>query len=133
MKYIIFILLLLPLSALSQDTIHIPGPAAKAIVQQLVSCDSVKAIHELTKEQLTITEKKVDIQDNIISSYQEKTNFYKQMINNEQEKFQIQNKCTEELRKELRKLKISTKIYKTGFWAGLFVGTIGYIYIAKPF
>ena len=133
MKKLLFTLLILPLSALSQDTLHIPAPAAKAIVQQLVSCDSVKAIHELTKEQLTFTEKKVEVQDSMISGYQEKMRMYKEMLYNEQEKFEVQNKWTEELRKDVRNLRITNKIYKTGFWAGLFIGTIGYIYLAKPF
>jgi hypothetical protein len=133
MKKLLLAILLLPMIAISQDTLHIPAPAAKAMVQQLVSCDSVKAIHELTKEQLTFTEKKVEVQDSMISGYHEKMRMYKEMLYNEQEKFEVQNKWTDELRKDVRNLRISNKIYKTGFWAGLFIGTIGYIYLAKPF
>ena len=133
MKYLLLILLLLPLSAYSQDTLHIPAPAAKAIVQELVGCDSVKAIHELTKEHLTVVEKKNAVQDSMISGYQEKMRMYREILYNEQEKFEVQNKWVEDLRKDVRNLKITNKIYKTGFWAGLFLGTIGYIYLAKPF
>jgi hypothetical protein len=105
MKKILFILLLIPITAISQDTLHIPAPAAKAMVQQLVSCDSVKAIHELTKEQLTFTEKKVEVQDSIISGYQEKTKMYKDMLNNEQQKFKVQELWVDDLRKDNRRLK----------------------------
>ncbi len=133
MKKLIFILLISPLKLIAQDTIHIPAPAAKAIVQELVGCDSVKAIHELTKEQLTVLEKKTEIQDSAISGYKERMRMYKEMLYNEQEKFDVQNKWVDDLKKDVRKLRISNKIYKTGFWAGLFIGTIGYIYLAKPF
>ena len=131
MKILLLILFFFPLSVLSQDTIHIPYPAAKAIVQQLVSYDSVKAVHELTKEQLTLTEREVEVQDSMIADYQEKVRMYRKMIDNEQQKFDVQNKWTEDLRKDVRKLQITNKIYKTGFWAGLFIGTVGYIILTK--
>jgi len=127
MKKIIFILLLIPITAISQDTLHIPAPAAKAIVQQLVGCDSIKAIHELTKEQLTFTEKKVEVQDSVISGYQEKTKMYKDMLNNEQQKFKVQELWVDDLRKDNKRLK--AKLLYTKISMSAIIGLIGYMLI----
>jgi hypothetical protein len=127
MKKILFILLLIPITVISQDTLHIPAPAAKAIVQQLVGCDSVKAIHELTKERLTFTEKKVEVQDSIISGYQEKTKMYKDMLNNEQQKFKVQELWIDDLRKDNKRLK--AKLLYTKISMSAIIGLIGYMLI----
>jgi hypothetical protein len=127
MKKILFILLLIPITVISQDTLHIPAPAAKAIVQQLVGCDSVKAIHELTKEQLTFTEKKVEVQDSVISGYQEKTKMYKDMLNNEQQKFKVQELWVDDLRKDNKRLK--AKLLYTKISMSAIIGLIGYMLI----
>jgi len=127
MKKILFILLLIPITVISQDTLHIPAPAAKAMVQQLVGCDSVKAIHELTKERLTFTEKKVEVQDSIISGYQEKTKMYKDMLNNEQQKFKVQELWVDDLRKDNKRLK--AKLLYTKISMSAIIGLIGYMLI----
>jgi hypothetical protein len=73
MKQLLIILVfILPIVAKSQDTIKIPVPAARQIAKDLVTCDSIKAVHELTKEQLILTKDKVVLKDSIISLTQEK-------------------------------------------------------------
>ena len=66
MKYILTLLLCLPLLVKSQDTIKIPTPIAKQIARDLVSCDSIKALHTLTIEELILTQGKLILKDNII-------------------------------------------------------------------
>ena len=68
----------------AQDTVKIPTPIAKQIAKELVSCDSLKAIHELTVEQLTLTESKVVLKDSIISNHVQKGIMYEECIKNEQ-------------------------------------------------
>jgi hypothetical protein len=134
MKKLLFVLLVCPLLSLAQtksqpDTIKIPTHAARQIAKDLVSCDSLKAVHTLTVQQLTLTEQKVAVQDKIIASHVEKGIMYEQRIKNEQEKFVVQGKWIEDLRKENKKLKV-----KLGFIqiAGAAVGGfLTYLYITK--
>ena len=71
----------------TEDTIHLPYSVAKQIAKELVGCDSTKAILELTKEQLTLTENKVVLKDSIISGHVQKGIMYEERIKNEQLKF----------------------------------------------
>ena len=123
-----------PLFSLSQtkpqpDTIKIPTHAAKQIAKDLVSCDSLKAIHTLTTQQLTLTEQKVAVQDKIIASHVEKGIMYEQRIKNEQEKYIVQGKWLEDLRKENKKLKVKVRFIQI---AGVAIsGALTYLYITK--
>ncbi len=134
MKKLLFILLACPLLSLAQiksqpDTIKIPTHAARQIAKDLVSCDSLKAIHNLTTQQLTLTEQKVAVQDKIIASHVEKGIMYEQRIKNEQEKFIVQGKWVEDLRKQNKRLKIKLRFIQV---AGAAVGgVLTYLYITK--
>jgi hypothetical protein len=144
MKYL-FILLFLPLFGKAQniptydslgnviyyteDTIHLPYSVAKKIAKELVGCDSAKAILELTKEQLTLTEQKVTLKDSIISGHVQKGIMYEERIKNEQLKFDTQNKWVDQLRKQNKKLKVKlvfTKITLSGI-----IGGLTYLYFTK--
>jgi hypothetical protein len=130
MKQLLIILaFILPVIVKSQDTIKIPTPVAKTIAKELVSCDSTKAILALTKEQLTLTENKVVLKDSIISSYIKKENVYKQVITNQEQKFELQGQWVNELRKQNKVLK--TKLTFTRVISIVFVGLITYIYARK--
>ena len=105
-KLLIIILLTLPLLAKAQrvpeydslgnltyyveDTIELPLSVAKQVAKDLVICDSTKAILELTKEQLSLTEQKVVLKDSIINDNINKGLLYEEHIKNEQDKFKIQ-------------------------------------------
>jgi len=123
MKYILIILVsLLPVLAKSQDTIKIPTQVAKQIAKELVSCDSLKAIHELTKEQLTLTEQKIILKDSIIAGHVQKGIMYEERIKNEQLKFETQGLWIEDLQKQNKRLKVKltfTKITLSGIIGGL--------------
>jgi hypothetical protein len=126
---LISIALLLPIFVKSQDTIRIPTPTAKTIVKELISCDSIKAIHQLTEEQLVLTESKVDIQDQIIANHVQKESLYEERIKTEQQKFDVQKQWVEDLRKENKKLK--AKLLFTKITMGAIIGGITYLFITK--
>ena len=129
MKKLLFILLFCPLFTLSQDTIKLPTPIAKQVVKDLVSYDSLKAVHALTIQQLTLTERKVDVQSNIIKAHEEKGIMYEQRIKNEQEKFTVMGKWVEDLRKQNKRLKVKLRFIQV---AGAAVGgVLTYLYITK--
>lgn len=113
----------------TQDTIHLPYSVAKQIAKDLVSCDSTKAVLELTKEQLALTESKVYLKDLTIDMYVNKGIMYEQRIVNEQKKFTTQGEYVNVLRKQNKKLKAKltfTRITLTGI-----IGGLAYLYITK--
>ena len=128
MKYL-FILLFLPLFGKSQDTIHIPTPIAKQVAKDLVSGDSAKAVLELTKEQLTLTEDKVVLKDSIISNHVQKSIIYEERIKNEQLKFDTQANWVKDLQKQNKKTKAKLTFTRITF-TGIIVG-LTYLYITK--
>ena len=128
MKYL-FILLFLPLFGKAQDTVKIPTPIAKQIAKELVSCDSLKAIHELTVEQLTLTENKVTLKDSIISNHVQKGIMYEERIKNEQLKFDTQGLFVKQLQKQNKKLKV--KLVFTKITLGGVIGGLTYLYFTK--
>lgn len=130
MKQLLIILaFIIPAIVKSQDTIKIPTPVAKTIARELVGCDSSKAILLLTKEQLSLTENKVVLKDSIISNYIKKENVYKQVITNQEQKFELQGQWVNELREQNKVLK--TKLTFTRVISIVFVGLITYIYARK--
>jgi hypothetical protein len=129
MKKLLFILLLNPLLTLAQDTVKVPTPAARSIVKELISYDSLKAIHKLTVDELGLTKQKVAVQEKIIGSHEEKGIMYEQRIKNEQEKFVVQGKWIEDLRKQNKRLKVKLRFIQiTGVAVG---GLLTYLYITK--
>jgi len=114
MKYLLIILIsLLPLAVKSQDTsIKMSTSTARRVAKDLVICDSTKAMLELTKEQLSLTEQKVVLKDSIISNHVNKGLLYETRIQNEQDKFKIQGMWVEDLRKQNKKLKANLTFTK---------------------
>ena len=128
MKYL-FILLFLPLFGKSQDTVKIPTPIAKTIAKELVECDSTKAILEVTKEQLKLTENKVYLKDETLRLYANKDIMYEVRIMNEQKKFTTQGEYVNVLRKQNKKLKV--KLAFTKITLGGVIGGLTYLYFTK--
>ena len=125
MKYIVAILLCLPIMVKSQDTIKIPVPAARQIVKDLTVCDSLKSIHEYTSKQLLLTESKVTLKDSIIDSFKQKCSMYDTIIANEQKKFEVQKSWTESIRKENKGLK--ARLLYTKISMGAIILFLGYL------
>ena len=144
MKYL-FILLFLPLFGKSQqighydnlgnvtyyteDTIKLPYSVAKQVAKDLVSGDSAKAVLELTKEQLILTESKLVLKDSIISNHVQKGIMYEERIKNEQLKFDTQGKFVDQLRKQNKKLKV--KLVFTKITLSAVIGGLTYLYFTK--
>lgn len=111
MKKILFILFLFPSLVFSQkqikdtNVICIPYVKAKQIALDLNKLDSITELHKLTNKELTETQKKVEVQNNIIGTMELKENNYELQIEKEKEKFGIIEKQNEDLRKEVKKLK----------------------------
>ena len=121
MKYLLIILIsLLPLAVKSQDTtIKMSASTARKVAKDLVICDSTKAILEITKEQLSLTEQKVVLKDSIISNHVNKGIMYETRIQNEQDKFKIQGSWVEDLRKQNKKLKANLLFTKITMGVGI--------------
>ena len=105
------LLLVFPVIAFSQKgnidttTICVPYKAAKQMALDLNRLDSLTAVHKLTIIELTETQKKVDLQGNIITTMEQKEKNYELQIQKEKEKFGIVENQNEDLRKQVKKLK----------------------------
>jgi hypothetical protein len=128
-KLLIILAFILPVTAKSQDTIKIPTPIAKTIAKELVVCDSTKAILDLTKQELSLTQNKVVIKDSIISNHIKKEIIYKQVITNQEQKFDLQNQLITDLKSQNKKLKIKLRL--TQIFSTVFIGFVTYIYAVK--
>lgn len=111
MKKILIILLFLPMMVLSQkvktDTtvICIPYKVAKQMALDLNRLDSLTAVHNLTVTELSQTQNKVNVQDKIITTMEQKEKNYELQIEKEKEKFVIVEEQNEDLRDQVKKLK----------------------------
>lgn len=113
----------------TEDTIKLPYSVAKTIAKELVGCDSTKAILQLTKEQLVLTEQKVVLKDSIIANHEHKGLMYENIIANQDQKFGLQSKWVTELEKKNKVLKV--KLTFTRVISTVFVGILAFIYITK--
>jgi hypothetical protein len=135
MKKILFIFIFLPMMVLSQKTktdttvICIPYKAAKQMALDLNRLDSLNAVHKLTVTELSETQKKVVVQDNIITTMEQKEKNYELQIDKEKEKFVIVNEQNDDLRKQVKKLK--TKNTFIEIIGGVLLTTLTIFSIAK--
>lgn len=130
MKYILFIMMLLPLvGKAQQDTIKIPTPVAKLIVKDLVSGDSAKAELKLVTTQINLLNQKISLKDSIIAGHEQKGILYEQRIKNEQLKFDAQALWVKDLQKQNKKLKVKLRFLQITGTA--IIGGITYLYFTK--
>ena len=114
-----------------EDTVKLPYLIAKQVAKDLIGGDSAKAILEVTKEQLTLTEQKVVLKDSIISNHMQKGVMYEQRISNEQQKFDVQGVYVKRLEWDNKKLRIKLTLWKIGFSIGVATSVLGYLYLTK--
>lgn len=130
MKHLVVVLLLgFSTVVQAQDTIKLPTRIAKQIVKELVDCDSLKAVHQLSIQQLMLTENKVSIQDSIITVYKQRSSDYAKQINAEQQKTDLWQGQFKIITKKYKKLKTNltfTRISLVGI-----IGFLSYLYIMK--
>ena len=102
----------------STNTKTFPLPVVRLIMKDLLSGDSARAQLKLTELQLKETEKKVVIKDSIINVMTIKENNYLTMIDSEKQKFQIVERYSKTLEKDLKKEKVKNK-YKSILGTGV--------------
>lgn len=130
MKQLLTILLVvLATSGKAQDTIKLPTHIAKQVAKDLISCDSLKAVHELTVEQLNLTEQKVVLKDSIIATHVEKDTLYEERIKNNESIIGLQKNYIGQLVKKNKKLKV--KLLFTKITLSAVIGGLTYLYITK--
>ena len=130
MKKLLTLLLILgATTGYTQDTIHLPTRVAKQIATDLVNCDSLKAVHELTTQQLIHTEEKTVIQDSIITLYKQKSIDYVKQISAEERKTEIWQDQYKVVAKQCKKLK--AKLTFTKITLSAIIGGLTYLYIMK--
>jgi hypothetical protein len=116
-KLLFMLLMVLPIMAFSQKgyvdttTICIPYKAAKQMALDLNRLDSLTAVHKLTVIELSETQKKVNVQQGIITTMEQKEKNYELIIGKEKEKFAIVEEQNKELSKEVRKLKTKNTLF----------------------
>lgn len=137
MRYlIILIALTIATTAQGQDTVKIPTPVAKRIVKELVSCDSAKAVLDLTKEELALTNTKVVLKDSLLSNAGLRITNLDGQLNNQKQISNSYNKLFEDtkqqysnLSKEFSKYKVKSR-FKT-ILSGAIIGSLAYLYFTK--
>lgn len=131
MKYITSLLLILIpfLSYTQQDTIKLPVAVAKKVVIDLISGDSAKAMLKQREEQLKYVELASKLKDTVIHDYKTKESLYKEILRNEESRFNMQKDYVTVLKKENKQLK--TKLKLTQVVAIVIIGAITYLYIEK--
>lgn len=92
------------------NQICIPYPIVKKIVLDLNRLDSITNISKLTDIELVETIKKVELKDKIITIFEQKENNYILQIEKENEKFKIVNDQNNDLRKDIKKLKVKNTV-----------------------
>ena len=110
-KLIILLVFLLPV-LVTKSQVVISPETAKKLTKELVACDSIKAVHSLTKKELQLTQSKVKLKDSIIGQYVIKDSVYQEMLHNEELKFSAQSELVHDLEKANKKLKVKHNFTK---------------------
>lgn len=117
-----------------------PYSVAKRIAQDLVVGDSAQELLIVTVEELDLTKEKTKLLDSTITILRGKELNLREQVRNEKmakdSYITLYNDLEGEYKRvylQYKKQKFINRIYKVGFWTGLLVGTVGYIYIVKPF
>jgi hypothetical protein len=110
-KLIIILAFLLPV-LVTKSQVVISPETAKKLTKELVACDSIKAVHSLTKKELQLTQSKVKLKDSIIGQYVIKDSIYQEMLHNEELKFDAHSELVHDLEKANKKLKVKHNFTK---------------------
>ena len=134
-KLILILLMVIPLMSFSQKgyvdttTICIPYKVAKQIALDLNRLDSLTAVNKLTVIELSQTQNKVEVQQDIITTMEQKEKNYEIRIEKEKEKFVIVEEQNKVLSKEVKKLK--TKNTFISIIGGVLLTTLTILSISK--
>lgn len=114
-KLFFIILMIFPVITFSQSNLDttlicVPYKAAKQMAIELNRLDSLTAVNKLTVIELSETQKKVQVYKDIVSTMELKEKNYELQISKEKEKFGIIERQNDDLRKEVKKLKVKNTI-----------------------
>jgi len=138
MKNIILLIVFMSLSfiGLTQKTksidtseLCIPYNVAQQMLIDLNEYDKLKDISKLEKEEIYQLNNKIVYMEKTISTWQQKDTLNKEIILNVEEKFKIVNNQNEDLRKEVKKLKVKNTM--TQIISGVLLTTLTIFSIAK--
>ena len=138
MKNIILLIVFMSLSfiGLTQKTksvdtseLCIPYNVAQQMVIDLNEYDKLKELSKLDKEEIYQLNNKIVYMEKTISTWEQKDTLNKDIILNVEEKFKIVNNQNEDLRKEVKKLKVKNTM--TQIISGVLLTTLTIFSIAK--
>jgi 6-phosphogluconate dehydrogenase len=113
----------------NQPTKCFPIPVVKQITKDLMSGDSAKAQLKLVNEQLSETEKKVEMKDSVISLLRVKESNYNVIIEAQNQKYSTLEAHTKKVEWNLKKEKVKNKF--TSILSGGIVLTLTFFLITK--
>jgi hypothetical protein len=139
-KFILLVSILFTLTSQAQpkdlNTICIPTDIAQRVVEDLVICDSTKAMLFFTKKELQLTKEKLSYKDSIILTLRLKEANLESMVSIEEEQkneyINLYKKSKNEygsLASENKKIKVKHKII-SAVWV-VTLGVLTYLYIIK--
>lgn len=138
MKNIILLIVFMSLSfiGLTQKTksvdtseLCIPYNVAQQMLIDLNEYDKLKELSKLDKEEIYQLNNKIVYMEKTISTWEQKDTLNKDIILNVEEKFKIVNNQNEDLRKEVKKLKVKNTM--TQIISGVLLTTLTIFSIAK--
>jgi len=138
MKNIILLIVFMSLSfiGLTQKTksvdtseLCIPYNVAQQMLIDLNEYDKLKELSKLDKEEIYQLNNKIVYMKKTISTWEQKDTLNKDIILNVEEKFKIVNNQNEDLRKEVKKLKVKNTM--TQIISGVLLTTLTIFSIAK--
>lgn len=120
----------------AQDTLVLPAAVAKQIVKDLVICDSTKAVLEVTKEELSLTQQKVVLKDSLLSNAGMRIeNLQGQLVNqttisnNYSKLYDDAKEQYKNLAKEYKKYKVKQNVIKGA--GAIVIGLLVYLHFIK--
>tara|TARA_Y100001972_G_C7526910_1_gene265661 strand:+ start:268 stop:696 length:429 start_codon:yes stop_codon:yes gene_type:complete len=101
-----------------QERIVLTKPIAKLVVKDLISGDQLKLELETTLQVLEQTNFKLNTQTNLVTNLQGQITNYESIVGNLENKFNTQQKLSDDLQAALKAANRKTKLYKIGTYVG---------------
>lgn len=135
-RVLLFLIIVIPMFASSQDTLKIPSKVGKKIVKELVYCDSVKAVLGIAKQEIATWKMKSAYQDTLlVNSYTtqkaltDQLSVQTQRAGTFQELYNDSKSQYNTLSKEYKTYKRKAKFTK--FLSAIAIGVLTYLAIIK--
>ena len=112
-----------------QTEMSIPYEVAQKMLLDLNDYDRLKELSKLDKEEIKQLNNKILFLEKTINTWEQKDTLNKEIISNVEQKFKIVNDQNEELRKEVKKLKVKNTL--TQIISGALITTLTVFSIMK--